>query len=93
MKYLTRSLLLTLTVSVFTVNAADDIEPPSVVESTPASGDMNVDPATSEISITFSEPMADGRMSWAYEDKEFQNFKDQAGNSAVPFVLIFKTDP
>ena len=45
--------------------------PPSVVDTYPTTGSTDVDPATTEISVTFSEPMSDGNWSWAYtsEDK------------------------
>ena len=129
MNYLAKLLFLTLIVAVFSVSAEDDIEPPFVVETTPSAGDMNVDPTTSEIIVTFSEPMTNGFMSYGSEDKEsfpeptdipsfqpglttvvlpvklepnkryevlinskeLQTFRDQAGNTAVPFVLVFKT--
>ncbi len=39
--------------------------PPVVVKTEPAAGSAHVDPATSEIRVTFSKPMQDGSWSWA----------------------------
>ncbi len=109
--------------------AADDLAP-TVLRTVPANGDRTVDPALSELSVTFSEPMRDGNWSWVYEDEnsfpqmlghprfvdsqknvllvrlepnkenvvwlnsaEFTNFRDEAGNSAHPFKLTFRTGP
>ena len=109
--------------------AETDSNPPNVVETFPVSGSTDVDPSTSEISVTFDEPMTDGSWSWAYTNKnqfpemngqpyyapghtknilpvklesnkeyeiwinseKFGNFKDRAGNSAIPFRFVFKT--
>ncbi len=51
--------------------AETDTTPPSVVDTYPTTGSTDVDPAITEISVTFSEPMSDGNWSWAYtsEDK------------------------
>lgn len=45
----------------FTVEMA----PPVVVKSVPEAGMTDVDPALSEIKVTFSKDMRDGRWSWA----------------------------
>ena len=101
------------------------------MQTVPANGDRAVDPALSELSVTFSERMRDGNWSWVYENKEsfpqmlghprfvddlttnvlpvrlepnkeyvvwvnsaeFTNFRDEAGNSAPPFKLMFRTGP
>ena len=39
--------------------------PPVVVETSPPSGQQDVDPATSELRVTFSKPMIDGSWSWS----------------------------
>jgi RNA polymerase sigma-70 factor (ECF subfamily) len=38
--------------------------PPVVVKTTPAAGTSDVDPATTEIQVTFSKEMQDGSWSW-----------------------------
>ncbi len=103
--------------------------PPVVVKTVPQAGDIEVDPATKEIQVTFSKKMADGSWSWAQvsgdtfpesagkirylEDQKtcvmpvklkpgrtyvvwlnsakFHNFRDQDGQSAVPYLLVFET--
>ena len=47
-----------------------DTTPPSVVQTFPTTGSTDVNPAITEISVTFSEPMSDGNWSWAYSTKE-----------------------
>jgi RNA polymerase sigma factor (sigma-70 family) len=39
--------------------------PPVVIQSVPASGSTDVDPATTEIKVTYSKDMADGSWSWS----------------------------
>lgn len=46
-----------------------DSQPPRVVGTTPTNGSQDVDPALTEISVTFNEEMKDQSWSWAYEDK------------------------
>lgn len=103
--------------------------PPVVVKTVPEAGTGDVDPATTEIKVTFSKEMQDGIWSWStatqdsfpettgkpsYADdkrtcvlpvklqpgktyaiwvnsQKFRNFKDAAGQSAVPYLLVFKT--
>jgi hypothetical protein len=103
--------------------------PPVVVKSIPQSGSDDVDPAITEIKVTYSKDMKNGTWSWStwgkdtfpettgkphyLEDKRtcvlpvklkpgkiyaiwlnsgnFGNFKDASGQSAVPYLLIFKT--
>ena len=105
--------------------------PPVVVKTVPAAGADDVDPALTEIKVTFSKDMMDKSWSWSqvsdetfpktvgdepvhYEkDKrtcvlkvklepgktyaiwlnsdKFGNFKDADGQSAVPYLLVFKT--
>ncbi len=125
----TCSALLILTLLVGAVDALDDVTPPNVVETLPVSGSIDVDPALTEIRVTFDEPMMDGNWSWAFREKSrfpatdgrprysddrrtavlpvklepgatyeilvnsevHKNFRDRAGNPAVPFVLTFRT--
>jgi len=47
-----------------------DSKAPSVIETFPVSGSTDVDPSTSEITVTFDEPMKDGNWSWAYTNKD-----------------------
>jgi hypothetical protein len=49
--------------------AANDTKAPNVVETYPASGSIDVDASTREITVTFDEPMKDGSWSWVYVDK------------------------
>jgi RNA polymerase sigma-70 factor (ECF subfamily) len=44
--------------------------PPVVVKSVPEAGSDDVDPATTEIRVTFSRPMQDGSWSWPTASKE-----------------------
>jgi RNA polymerase sigma-70 factor (ECF subfamily) len=105
--------------------------PPMVIKTIPEAGSDEVDPAMTEIKVTFSKPMHDRNWSWAsmtkasypdttgqphYTDdkrtcvlavklapgttyaiwvnsEKFTNFKDAAGKSAVPYLLVFKTKP
>jgi hypothetical protein len=39
--------------------------PPVVVKTVPLAGAVDVDPALSEVAVTFSKPMADGNWSWS----------------------------
>jgi hypothetical protein len=43
--------------------------PPVVVSTAPASGSRDVDPALTELCVTFSKPMRDGSWSWARDDE------------------------
>jgi len=105
--------------------------PPVVVKSVPAAGADDIDPALTEIKVTFSKDMMDKSWSWStftkdsfptsvgddpihYEkdnrtcvmkvklepdkvyaiwlnSENFDNFKDAGGQSAVPYLLVFKT--
>jgi hypothetical protein len=47
----------------------NDTIPPRVISTTPQNGSQNVDPTTTEISVTFNEPMMDKNWSWCFEDK------------------------
>jgi len=44
--------------------------PPVIVKTVPQSGDTKVDPATTEIRVTFSKDMIDGNMSWVRISKD-----------------------
>ena len=50
--------------------AAGDSTAPTVVATTPEGGSTDVDPAITELRVTFDEPMSAGSWSWAYENKE-----------------------
>ena len=103
--------------------------PPVAVSTVPPNGSEDVDPALSEVKVTFSKNMKDGSWSWANMGQElfpevtdkihyekdgrtcvlpvklkpnklyaiwlnspkFGNFRDRAGASAVPTLLLFKT--
>ena len=103
--------------------------PPVVVRTVPVAGTTDVDPALTEIRVTFSKPMEDGSWSWSTWGEEnfpemigkprylpdgrtcvlrvklqpdkfyatwlnsdkYHNFKDGAGESAVPYLLTFVT--
>ncbi|HEV3120545.1 MAG TPA: Ig-like domain-containing protein [Isosphaeraceae bacterium] len=47
-----------------------DSAPPVVVKAVPEAGASDVDPATAEIRVTFSQPMQDGTWSWATVSNE-----------------------
>ena len=46
--------------------AGDDSTAPRVVQSVPETDSTNIDPATTELRVTFDEPMAAESWSWAY---------------------------
>lgn len=50
--------------------AGDDSTAPRVVQSVPETDSTNIDPATTELRVTFDEPMAAESWSWAYEHEE-----------------------
>ena len=70
MKRLYHFLLLVLIASICLSCTETDSKVPSVVETFPVTGSTDVDPSTSEISVTFDEPMKDGNWSWAYTNKD-----------------------
>jgi hypothetical protein len=51
--------------------------PPVVVKTVPEAGVADVDPATTEIKITFSKPMQDGTWSWSTLSKD--SFPEMSG--------------
>lgn len=65
----TTSTLVVCAIFILAGCAADDM-PPTVLQTVPANGDREVDPALSELSVTFSERMQDGNWSWVYETEE-----------------------
>ena len=112
-------------------HAAPSVTPPPVVVSTvPRSGASDVDPALTELRVTFSKPMHYGSWSWVkLDDATFpemmgdprylsdrrtcvlpvklqpgrvyatwinmdslQDFQDEAGQPAVPYLLVFETN-
>ncbi len=50
--------------------AAGESTAPTAIETTPASDSTTVDPATTELRVTFDKPMSAGSRSWAYENRE-----------------------
>ena len=48
--------------------STEDTEAPRVIDTFPPNGAEDVDPALTEISVTFNEEMNDGSWSWAYKD-------------------------
>jgi hypothetical protein len=100
-----------------------------VIQTIPEAGARNIDPALTELRVTFSKPMREGSWSWtAWGEENFpektgqpkyledgctcvlpvrlqprhvyavwlnseqhHDFKDRAGQSAVPYLLIFET--
>ena len=70
MKRLFCFLTLVLVVSICVSCTETDSKAPNVIETFPVTGSTDVDPSTSEISVTFDEPMKDGNWSWAYTNKD-----------------------
>lgn len=71
-----------------------DNVPPSILQTTPANGAIDVDPDTSELSVTFSEEMQDGNWSWVYESRESfpqmtgqPHYVDRATRNVLPVRL------
>ena len=58
-------------VSVAAIDASteNDLKAPSVIETFPTNGSIDVDPSINEIAVTFDEEMMDGNWSWAYTNK------------------------
>ena len=78
-------LLLIFSLADFTILQADEtisVEnmPPSVIKTVPQAGDINVDPALKEITVTFSkEMMTDNQWSWcSYSPETFPDI-DKSG--------------
>ncbi|TET23052.1 MAG: hypothetical protein E3J78_02570 [Candidatus Cloacimonadota bacterium] len=65
----TMKLFVLIALLLFTGCKLDRI-PPSVIQTDPRDGSMDVFPTLSEISVTFSEPMKDKNWSWCYEEKK-----------------------
>jgi hypothetical protein len=70
--------------------------PPVVIRTIPESGVANVDPALSEIRVTFSSPMEDGSWSWSAWGEE--NFPETTGQPSYSpdgrtCVLPVKLEP
>ena len=55
-----------------------DSAPPVVVKTVPVAGATGIDPALTEIRVTFSKPMQDGSWSWSTWGEE--NFPEMVGN-------------
>jgi len=64
------SLFLAIIIVSSVVLAACGTSAPSVVRTVPATGSTNVDPATTNLRVTFDKPMAAGSWSWVYENKD-----------------------
>jgi hypothetical protein len=45
-------------------------EPPRVIATNPANGDVEVDPTLSKITVSFDRPMLNKSWSWSHEDKK-----------------------
>jgi RNA polymerase sigma-70 factor (ECF subfamily) len=63
-------------------NAADPklkAAPPVVVKTVPQAGADDVDPALTEVKVTFSKPMADGSWSWSTAPEEYGEFPKVEG--------------
>jgi hypothetical protein len=74
-----------------------DTQPPRVVETFPLNGSRDVDPAITEISVTFNEEMMDGSWAWAYTRKEdFPRAKGQTyyteNNTKIVLPVILEPD-
>lgn len=70
--------------------------PPVVVKTVPAAGADDVDPATTEITVTFSKDMQDGNYSWAIHSKESfptMTGKPKHGADKRTCVLPVKLEP
>jgi RNA polymerase sigma-70 factor (ECF subfamily) len=72
--------------------------PPVVVKTVPAAGTTDVDPATSEIKVTFSKDMTDE--SWSWSQLSDENFPKPAGDKPIHYekdkrtcVLKVKLEP
>jgi hypothetical protein len=74
-------LMATITVSLANSGQAEQLSlqsaPPVVVKTVPIAGVANVDPALTEIRVTFSKPMKDGNWSWSTWGEE--NFPETTG--------------
>jgi len=78
-----RAFMGTLCLSAFPICAAEPMTvanmPPSVVSTSPAAGQMNVDPSTSEIRVTFSKNMMTNRM-WAVCQVSKETYPQRSGD-------------
>ncbi len=50
----------------------DSVVGPSVVQTTPRTGDTQVDPSIGEIRVTYNRKMLDGSWSWCYHEGSFR---------------------
>lgn len=76
--------------------APEKSKAPRVIQTFPAKGSLNINPALSRISVRFNKPMRDKSWSWAYDDKrKFPQMTGQPyyteGNSKN--VLPVKLEP
>jgi hypothetical protein len=67
--------------------------PPVVVKTVPQSGDMKVDPLTSEIHVTFSKKMRDKSWSWPGADESWVKGKPHYLPDGKTCVLPIKLEP
>jgi hypothetical protein len=74
---MTRAILPAITIVCILCNGAArsqeitlESAPPVVVKTVPEAGASDIDPATTEIRATFSQPMQDGSWSWSTASKE-----------------------
>lgn len=54
--------------------------PPRIISTSPANGEIDVDPALQAITVTFDQPMKADSFAWSYEKKE--DFPDVQGTPA-----------
>jgi hypothetical protein len=67
--------------------------PPVVVKTLPQAGDVKVDPATTEIKVTFSKKMADKSWSWAGVDESWSPGTPRYSADGKTCVLPVKLKP
>jgi RNA polymerase sigma-70 factor (ECF subfamily) len=67
--------------------------PPVVVKTVPQAGDTEVDPATTEIQVTFSKKMTNRSWSWAGADESWVSGKPHYLPDGRTCVLPVKLEP
>ncbi len=67
--------------------------PPVVVKTVPQAGDTEVDPATTEIQVTFSKKMTNRSWSWAGADESWVTGKPHYLADGKTCVLPVKLEP
>jgi hypothetical protein len=75
-------------------NNVDASAAPSVVQTTPQTGDLNVDPSLTEIRVTYNKQMMNGSCSWCYDPEKFKTTgKPRYESDARTCVLPVKLEP